>query len=287
MTPVPLASYGAVLDRAGAHEAALRNAYREMAREVRRLEPPYYAAIRLLAPSRLQPHMLCVYAFIHATDLASDSGPVALRPQRFRAWEATVRAVFADRRAEDPRLAALLHTVDRTGLPEAWVTGFVEGMAGDVDYRDFGSEAGFQAYVDRVSHPLMLLLCGVHPGCRTPEVVHALRDAADAGQRIDCLGDLADDARAGLPCLPHAGRQLREQLELAGAALGRAREVLRLLPPEFAPVMTAYLDVQRIQLRALERAGARLTRTTVRTPLLPSLKVLLAARRQPMEGVLS
>jgi phytoene synthase len=287
MKLMPLASYGAALDRAGVHKPAVRKAYREMAREVRRLERPYYAAIRLLAPLRLQPHMLCVYAFVHATDTAADSGPVALRPQRFRAWEATVRAALADRRTQDPRLAALLHTLDRTGLPEAWVATFVEGMAGDLDYRDFGSEADFQAYVDRVSHPLLLLLCGVHPGFRTPEVVDALRDAADAAQRIDCLGDLADDARAGLPCLPHAGRQLREQIELAGAALGRARDVLRLLPPELVPVMTAFLDVHRIQLRALERAGPRLTRNTVRTPLLPSLKVLLAARRQPMEGVLS
>ncbi|MFG2667074.1 phytoene/squalene synthase family protein [Streptomyces sp. NPDC048387] len=279
------ASYRAALDHAGVHDPAARTTYQDLAREVRRLEPPYYAAIRLLAPSRLQPHLLCVYAFTHATDTTSDSGPAELRPRRFRAWRTAVRAALADGRADDPRLAALLHTLERTGMPEAWVGDFVDGMAGDLDYRDFGSEAGFQAYVDRVSHPLLVLVCGVHPGCRTPEVVRALRDAAEAAQRIDCLGDLADDLRAGLPCLPHTGPQLHEQITLAGAALGRARDVLPLLPAEFVPVMTAFLDVHGIQLRALERTGPRLPRQTVRTPLLPSLKVLLAARRQHMEGV--
>ncbi|MEU7283439.1 squalene/phytoene synthase family protein [Streptomyces sp. NPDC045431] len=284
MNLVPPVSYRVVLDRAGIHEPSVRNTYRDIAREVRRLEPPYYAATRLLAPLWLQPHILCVYAFAHATDTAADSGPVDRRPQRFRTWEATVRAALTDRRADDPRLAALLLTLERTGLPEAWVGDFMDGMAGDLDYRDFGSEAGFQAYVDRVSHPLMLLLSGVHPGCRTEQVVRALRDAAEAAQRIDCLSDLADDLRAGLPCLPHTGRQLREQIELAGAALDRAGAVLPLLPPEFTPVMTAFLDVHRIQLRAVERAGPHLTRKTVRTPLTPSLKVLFAARRQHMEG---
>ncbi|MFF8641304.1 phytoene/squalene synthase family protein [Streptomyces sp. NPDC015345] len=287
MRLVPPASYRATLDRAGVHELAVRNTYRDIAREVRRLEPPYYAATRLLAPARLQPHILCLYAFAHATDTAADSGPAAGRPHRFRAWETAVRAALADRRADDPRLAALLHTLDRTGLPDTWVGTFMDGMAGDLGYRDFGSEGGFQAYVDRVSHPLMLLLSGVHPGCRTHEVVRALRDAAEAAQRIDCLSDLADDVRAGLPCLPHTGRQLRGQIELADVALGRARAVLPLLPAEFVPVMTAFLDVHRIQLRAVERAAPRLTRNTVRTPLMPSLRVLLAARRQHMEGALS
>ncbi|MFH9015323.1 squalene/phytoene synthase family protein [Streptomyces sp. NPDC017943] len=284
IAPVP---YHTVLDHAGVHAPSVRRAYRDIAREVRRLEPPYYAAIRLLAPSRLQPHILCVYAFIHATDTASDSGPAATRPDRFRAWDTAVREALAERRADNPRLAALLHALDHTGLPDAWVSDFLDGMAGDLEYRAFGSEAGFQAYVDRVSHPLMVLVCGVHPGCRTPEVVRALRDAADAGQRIDCLGDLADDLRRGLPCLPHTGRQLHAQIELAAAALGRARDVLPLMPPEFVPVMTAFLDVQRIQLRALRRAGSRLPRHTVRTPWLPSIKVLLAARRQHMEGASS
>lgn len=287
MMVVPSASYRAVLDRAGVHEPSMRSTYQDIARKVRRLEPPYYAATRLLAPSWLQPHILCVYAFAHATDTAADSGPVAGRAHRFHAWDTAVRAALADRRTDDPRLAALLHTLERTGLPETWVGTFVDGMAGDLGYRDFGSEAGFQAYVDRVSHPLMLLLSGVHPGCRTREVVRALRDAAEAAQRIDCLSDLADDVRAGRPCLPHTGWQLRGQIELARQALRRARDILPFLPPELVPVMTAFLDVHTLQLRAVERAGPRLTRTTVRPPLLASLKVLLSARRQHMKGALS
>ena len=295
--------FGRVLDLAGIREPGARRDYRAAVRTLLRADPVHCLAVRLLVPAPLQPHLLACYWFARATDAVADSGPAAGRRERFDHWSATVRRALAgetagaaadetagetagepggeptgEPAAGGPQLAAFARTVAERGLPPAWIDRFLSGMRQDAEGAGLASEEEFERYVDRVSLPYLLLLVGVHPGCREPGHARAYWLLAAACQRIDFLADLAEDSRADRARLP--GAELAVQIARARAALYAARPVLDLTPLELRPMMNAFLLMHSLHLEAVERAGERVRRRRVRHPLLPTARLLLAGHGQ-------
>ena len=283
--------FGRALDRAGITDREARRDYRTVARASLRRDPAHCLAVRMLVPAALQPHLLATYWFALATDAVADSGPPAGRRERFDRWSATVRqalnaapGVSAAPAPDpgwgggDPRLAAFARTVTERGLPTEWIHCFLTGMRQDTGCTTLRGEEEFERYVDRISLPYLLLLLGVHPGCREPRQLPGYRLLAAACQRVDFLADLAEDSgadRAGLP-----GAELTEQIARARADLRAARPVLDLTPLELRPMMNALLLMHALHLEAIERAGDRVLRRKIGHPLLPTARLLLAGHGQ-------
>jgi phytoene synthase len=284
-----IASFSAALRAAGVTDPELARVHRRIARGVARYQPEQYVALRLLAPPRLQPHLFCVYWFVHVTDELAEAGD----ERRWKEWEeAVARALESPGDPGRPgqpgqpavprMLTALRHTIAATGLPATYVQDFVDGLRGDIGLTAYGDETGFQEYVDRVALPSLLLVLGVHAPLRDPSLRPGLRDTAEAAQRIDDLADLAEDRREGLPMLVTRPEQLPGQITAARSALTGAREVLTLLAPtreaaEAAPMLRAFLDLHDVHLSAVEGAGAAVLERRVRPPLGPAIRVVLGA----------
>lgn len=273
--------FSTALRAAGVTDPALVRAHRRIARGAARYQPEQYASLRLLAPPRLQPHLLALYWFVHVTDDLAESADA----DRWKRWEEAVDgAVLDGGPGAPPLLAVLRHTLTVTGLPAACVRDFVDGLRGDLGLEGYGDEAGFQRYVDRVALPSLMLVLGVHAPLREASLRPRLRDAAEAAQRVDDLADLAEDRREGLPVLVSRPDQLPWQIEAARSALVRAREILDLLGPgtaaaEARPMLRAFLDLHDVHLSAIERAGPTVLTHPVGPPLLPAIRVALTALR--------
>jgi 15-cis-phytoene synthase len=265
------------LDAAGITDRDMRRGYRGVLRSLLRADPAHCVAVRCLVPPALQPHLLAAYWFGDTADTAADSGPRTGRTERFDRW--TDAALLAlDGGSTDPRMAAFVHTVTECQLPVAWIHRFLDGMREDAHCTVLHSEEEFQRYVDRVSLPYLMLLLGVHPGCRGDEKTEAFRQLAALCQRVDFLADLADDTRAVRARL--SGPTPADQVARARTALRAALPVLDLTPPELRPMMNAFLHMHALHLDAIERSGDRILRRTVRHPLLPTLRLLLTSPGQ-------
>ena len=292
------------LDRAGIQDRRSRHGYRTLAREMLRADTAYYAAVRLLIPANLQPHVLAAYWFAHTADTVADSGPAAGRLARYDAWAAAARRDLNCRHLTDrdltnfarcdARMAAFARTVADCGLPASRIERLLDGMRGDaalggpVDGAPLGAdlpdEAAFQRYVDRVSWPFLLLLVGVHPACQSTDTELDFRTLAAGCQRVDFLADLADDVRADRARLPGTPRALAQQVARAREDLGAARLVLHHTPPELLPMMRAFLRMHAVRLGAVERAGAALVHRKVRQPALATARVFAAALKEARHG---
>jgi 15-cis-phytoene synthase len=214
-------SLGRALTRAGITDRRSRRGYRAISRTLPRADASHYLAVRLLVPATLQPHLLAAYWFAHAADTAADSGPLAGRRERFDDWSAAAWRAIEERTPAGARMSAFVRTMDVCGLPAEFIGRLLAGMRGDTERVGLDDEAAFESYVDQVSLPFLMLLVGVHPGCRAPEHENDFRRLAAACQRIDFLADLAADTRASRARLPGP------PMALARGAWGGLRRIHR------------------------------------------------------------
>ncbi|MBB5868316.1 phytoene synthase [Allocatelliglobosispora scoriae] len=271
-------------------------------------EPVGYLIVRLLMPRMLQRHALAVAWFVCATDDIVDNGPRERRPARFTAWDRQVRAGLAldgPVAGAKPELAAFLHTVRECRLTDTLVHECLDGLRDDLHFTGVRSEQDFQAYVDRVTMPLLQLIMAVHPQARGPEFTTALRHLGEACQRIDILDDLASDLRAGRLFLPadelagigvtpedlFAGRVpaqlhpvLAEWARRAREGLVTARCLLTVAPRELRPLIDVIVRGHEARLAGLERAGLRLVRRRVLPPILPALRIVTQGMMRRVAG---
>ncbi|MFI8997777.1 squalene/phytoene synthase family protein [Streptomyces sp. NPDC053542] len=289
------------MDAAEVRGSEARADYVKVAQFMQRREPAGYAAVRLLTPPHFQPHVLAGYAFASFTDDLCDHGPVQERIQRFNAWAGQIRAALDSGTARHPLLRAFLYTSALRDLPRHWIESYLEGARIDLDFPGFATEADYQAYVDQLTWPFLMITAGLaQEGGGSPEFAQSCRLVADAGQRTDILTDLAEDLREGRLYLPldaleqHgvdradlvAGRDVPGVRELisdaAGKAHGTLREATRLLdelPDEYGPLMRFVLDLHHQRLETVVAMGAAVTRRPARDNPVTCLRLVARARR--------
>lgn len=289
------------MDAAGVRGSEARADYLKVAQFMQRREPAGYAAVRLLTPAHFQPHALAGYAFASFTDDLCDRGTVAERTRRLDAWAGQIRAALDSGTTRHPLLRAFLHTSTLRDLPRHWIESYLVGARIDLDFPGFATEADYQAYVDQLTWPFLMITSGLaQQGGGTPEFAQSCRLVADAGQRTDILTDLAEDLRDGRLYLPldalerhgvtradlDAGRDVpgvRTLLsEAADKAHGTLREATRLLdelPEEHGPLMRFVLDLHHQRLETVVAMGPAVTRRPARDNPVACLRLLARARR--------
>lgn len=293
-------SWRRCLDAARIHGDALRSDYTRAAVRLLRREPAGYTALRLLAPEELQPHITAGYAFASYTDDVGDHGTVAERIRRFQSWSNKVVAALDGGSAHHPLLRAFLHTAGERSLPRRWIDAYLTGARVDLDFPGFTTEADYQAYVDQLTWPFLMLTTGLLP--RTGgerEFAASCRLLADACQRTDILTDLAADLGQGRLYLPTGdlerfgverrdldrGREtaavralLSATAETAEETLRRARGFVEDVEHRCRPMAHFIVDLHHQRLARVRAAGCAATRRPVRDDPLACLRLLHRTR---------
>ncbi|MFD0381609.1 squalene/phytoene synthase family protein [Streptomyces stramineus] len=197
--------WGRTLTAAGIQSPQLRDDYTRQCALVSAYRRHAYAAVRLLLPTALTPHVIAATAFMHHTDTLLDQGPAEARADgTFTEWEKDVRDGLATGESGHPVLRPLLHTVSAHPRLRGHVEEFLAGAPMDRDFTGFATEADYQAYVDAYSLPaFMLIACLLLATDADPAESRALcRAYIDGSQRLDFVNDLAEDLCDGRLTLP-------------------------------------------------------------------------------------
>nr|WP_275409201.1 squalene/phytoene synthase family protein [Streptomyces sp. SID12501] len=264
-------------------------------------EPAGHVAVRLLMPARLQPHILAGYAFASFTDDLCDRGTVAERTHRYEGWAEQVRTALDTGTARHPLLRAFLHTAEARELPRSWVDSYLLGAEIDLDFGGFTIEDDYQAYIDKLTWPFLMITSGLSmPGGGSSAYADSCRLLADACQRTDFLTDLAEDLRDGRLYLPtddlekhgvvradlERGRDLPGVRSLlsataatAHATLHEATRIVAELPAEQRTLTRFVILLHDHRLRRAAAMGAAVTRRPVRDNPVACLRLLARSHR--------
>ncbi|MGY1501259.1 phytoene/squalene synthase family protein [Streptomyces sp. QTS52] len=268
-------------------------------------EPAGHVAVRLLMPARLQPHTLAGYAFASFTDDLCDRGTVAERTRRYESWAGQVRTALDTGTARHPLLRAFLHTAEARELPRSWVDSYLVGAEIDLDFGGFTTEDDYQAYIDKLTWPFLMITSGLSmPGGGSRAYADSCRLLADACQRTDFLTDLAEDLRDGRLYLPtddlekhgavradlEQGRDLPGVRSLlsataatAHATLREATRIVAELPAEQRTLTRFVILLHDQRLRRAATMGATVTRRPVRDNPVTCLRLLARSHRPDLD----
>ncbi|MEU4212496.1 squalene/phytoene synthase family protein [Streptomyces sp. NPDC026206] len=287
------------LTLAGIHDAQLRGDYTRQRDLVSAYRRHAYAAVRLLLPSPLVPHVIAATAFMHHTDTLLEASPAGGRAEdACAAWEKEVRDALATGRSGEPVLRPLLHTVSVHPSLRGHVQEFLAGAHMDRDFTGFAGEADYQRYVDAYSLPaFMLIACLLLEPDAEPAAVRRLcRAYIDGSQRLDFVNDLAEDLCEGRLTLPEEalkhhgvsrgdlaqGRDtpavralLTELLAQARRDLLASRRLPRLAPPAHRAFTRAVIALEVLTADAAMAKGAGLLRSSARPSLPTALGILV------------
>ncbi|MFE0734674.1 squalene/phytoene synthase family protein [Streptomyces sp. NPDC058855] len=277
--------WGRVLDRAEVWDRDARTGYTVQRRAVRRFAPAEYTAVRLLLPAPLQPDVVILVAFMHATDDRIDRGPRAGREAALRAWRRQVHSALESGTSPVPGLRILAHTVGRHPALRGRVAAFLDGAEAEVGWERFGSEADVDRYVREYSLPALMLSMGLlAPAGDDGSFEEACLALITAMQRLDFLEDLAEDLaegriglsdealaahglsadvlRTGKAPAGQVSALITSRADVAARALAAARPLTARADRPARPFVRALLDVQKLRLAAVRRAGTTLTTRT-------------------------
>ncbi|MFI9724067.1 phytoene/squalene synthase family protein [Streptomyces sp. NPDC052396] len=254
-----------------------------------------YAAVRLLLPAALVPHVIAATAFMHRTDTlldrAEDEGVSWAR------WEKEVRAALATGDTTDPELRPLLHTLSVHPALRGPIEDFLTGASLDREFTGFPDEADYQRYVDAYSLPAFMLIASLllAPDADPLAARQLCRAYIDGSQRLDFVNDLAEDLGSGRLTLPvttlarhgvsredlERGRDtagvrslLRTLLEQARGDLLAARPLVRLAPPANRAFVRAVIELEVRTADAAQAKDVALLGGSARPPVLTALRVL-------------
>lgn len=298
-------SWQRCLDAAGVTSGSDRAAYLKAKQFMLSREPAGHLAVRLLIPDRLQPHILAGYAFASFTDDLCDKGTVPERTRRYEGWAEQVRTALDTGRASHPLLRAFLHTAEKRELPRSWVDSYLVGAQIDLDFTGFTTEDDYQAYIETLTWPFLMITSGLSmPGGGSEEYADSCRLLADACQRTDFLTDLAEDLRDGRLYLPtddlekhgvtrqdlEQGRNLPGVRSLlsatastAHATLREATRIIAELPEEQRPLTRFVILLHDHRLRRARAMGAAVTRGPVRDNPIECARILARSHRQSLD----
>ncbi|MGW2602388.1 squalene/phytoene synthase family protein [Streptomyces klenkii] len=294
------------LTAAGIHAPRLRDDYTRQRSLVAAYRRHAYAAVRLLLPAEVVPHVIAATAFMHHTDTLLDRGAAEAgnaAAEDAAAWEKEVADALASGESGHPVLRALLHTVSVHPRMKGRVEEFLAGASLDRDFTGFADEAGYQRYVDAYALPAFMLvaclLLAPDTGAGTDGAAGSralCRAYIDGSQRLDFVNDLAEDLRDGRLALPaealerhgvsradlERGRDTPGTRALLAASLDRARRDL--LPgrrlPGFAPpahraFIRAFVSLEVLTADAALGKGVALFGGSARPAVPAALGVLL------------
>jgi phytoene synthase len=302
------------LDAAAITDPVLRADYTGARGEMARYKREAYLAVRLLLPRPLVPHVLVATAFMHRTDDLLDSGVPAERAGRYRDWEREVRAALDGGSGTVPLVRALAHSAGVHPPLREHVVAFLDTALNDLDLTGFEAEADYQRYIDAYSLPALMVVAGLlAPQGSGPtadaDYRAACRTYIDGSQRLDFVNDLAEDLAAGRFTVPgdtlkryrvtqddlERGRDTPEVRALLEYLLGRARRSLvqgralvRLVPADGRPLVSALVELDLLTADAAVAKGPGLLRGSARPPVPAALALLLReyrrARRRGWSG---
>ncbi|WP_424892762.1 phytoene/squalene synthase family protein [Streptomyces sp. XH2] len=223
-------TWGRTLTAAGIHGPRLRDDYTRQRSLVAAYRRHAYAAVRLLLPAEVVPHVIAATAFMHHTDTLLDRGSAGAgvpagggrAGEDAAAWEKEVAGALASGESGHPVLRPLLHTVSVHPGMKGHIEEFLAGASLDRDFTGFADESEYQRYVDAYALPAFMLVAGLvlapdagsRPGCDAgpgpgpgPGAGAAgsrtlCRAYIDGSQRLDFVNDLAEDLRDGRLALP-------------------------------------------------------------------------------------
>ncbi|MFI9649355.1 squalene/phytoene synthase family protein [Streptomyces sp. NPDC052040] len=289
------------LTAAGIRDPELRGDYGAQRRLVARFRPASYLAVRLLLPRPVLPHAVAATALMHHGDNLLDTGPRAQRAAAWASWEQQVRQVLDTGTGSDPLLRALAHTLAAHPRLRGPVEDYLSTATAELDFTGFADERDYQAYLDAYALPAFMLVATLlGPEHDEGPYRAACRTFIDGSQRLDFVNDLAEDipeGRLGIPAETlHRFSVTREDLaarrdtpgvrDLVSHQIGQARAALEaaaalpaLAPAPFRPLIGALVRIEMLTADAALARGAALLRGSARPPLVPSLRVLLTARR--------
>ncbi|MEU8549149.1 squalene/phytoene synthase family protein [Streptomyces roseoverticillatus] len=255
-------TWGRTLTAAGIHGPRLRDDYTRQRSLVAAYRRHAYAAVRLLLPAEVVPHVIAATAFMHHTDTlldqgAADTGDAAggyPAGEDVAAWQKEVADALASGESGHPVLRPLLHTVSVHPGLKGHIEEFLAGASLDRDFTGFADEAEYQRYVDAYALPAFMLVAGLvlapeagsGPGSGPAAGSRALcRAYIDGSQRLDFVNDLAEDLRDGRLTLP---AEALERHGVSRADLERGRDT-----PGTRALLAASLDRARHDLLAGRR----------------------------------
>ncbi|MFJ4528409.1 squalene/phytoene synthase family protein [Streptomyces sp. SID8375] len=289
------------LDAAGIHDPRMRDDFTRQRAVVARYKRAAYAAVLLLLPRPLAPHVIAAVAFMHHTDNLLDQGPLPQRAAAYAAWEKEVNQALATGTSDHPVIRPLLHTGACHPRLLVHAKDFLRTATTELEFTGFATESDYQRYLDEYSLPAFLLVAGLLvPGDEPAGYRAACRTYIDGSQRLDFVNDLAEDlsdgrltipedallshgvTRAGLvqaQDTPGARALLRHLLQQARAALAASHCVTGFLPPANRPFVRALIALEEATTDAAEAKGPGLLTAPARPAVSAMLKILLREYR--------
>ncbi|MCF3106116.1 squalene/phytoene synthase family protein [Streptomyces roseoverticillatus] len=255
-------TWGRTLTAAGIHGPRLRDDYTRQRSLVAAYRRHAYAAVRLLLPAEVVPHVIAATAFMHHTDTLLDQGAGGdAGGEDVAAWEKEVADALASGESGHPVLRPLLHTVSVHPGLKGRIEEFLAGASLDRDFTGFADEAEYQRYVDAYAFPAFMLIAGLvlapdagsgpaddagsGPGSGVAGSRALCRSYIDGSQRLDFVNDLAEDLRDGRLALP---AEALERHGVSRADLERGRDT-----PGTRALLAVSLDRARRDLLASRR----------------------------------
>ncbi|MFF7727015.1 phytoene/squalene synthase family protein [Streptomyces sp. NPDC008001] len=292
MTP-----WSRTLTAAGIDGPQLRDDYTRQRSVVAAYRRHAYAAVRLLLPAKLVPHVIAATAFMHHTDKLLDRKGPGPDGEDFAAWEKEVAGGLATGESGHPVLRPLLHTVSAHPRLEGHIGRFLAGAPLDRDFTGFAGEAEYQRYVDAYSLPaFMLVACLLlTPDAEETGGRELCRAYIDGSQRLDFVNDLAEDLRDGRLTLseetlqqhgvsradleqgrdtPGVRALLTDSLASARRDLLASRGLHRFAPPAHRAFIRAFVSLEVLTADAAARKGTGVLRGAARPSVPAALGVL-------------
>ncbi len=236
-----------------------------------------FPVLSLLAPRRLAPHIMTLYAYCRAVDDIGDEAS-GDRLALLDRWEADLRrAVVAGTPTADPVLRAAAASARHLHLPLAPYLDLVQANRQDQMIHEYATFADLRAYAALSANPVGRLYLAIH-GIHDP-AADALADEICTGlQLVNFLQDVAEDLEQrervylpqdqlryhgisrsdlaigpGGPAWPRLRRLLAAQRESARAMLDRGLALPGLLSGRLAAAVWVFGQAGHMVLDALDR----------------------------------
>ncbi|MEU1150919.1 squalene/phytoene synthase family protein [Streptomyces sp. NPDC005863] len=292
-----MSSWDAALDAAGVRGGQLRADFSRQRRVVSRYRFAQYAAVRLLLPGAVVPHVVAATAFMHHTDhLLDQGGSLEERSAAYEWWVKQVRQALVTGRSEHGVLRAMSYTCGVFPQLAVLMEEFLGGTVVELDFAGFGTEEDYQRYVEAYSLPAFMVVAHVlAPGADAVGYRKACRLFIDGSQRLDFVNDLAEDLRVGRLNIPRsvldrhgvgrgdlvAGRRLAgagdligRELDEACACLGAGRAMVGYLPVAHRALGRALIGMEEATAEAARVKGAGLLVSSARPAVFRALGLL-------------
>ncbi len=232
----------------------------------RRARNFYYSFVLL---GRAEHDAMCaVYAFMrHCDDLSDDCPDTARARVLIERWRAGLEAALGGHPPEHPVWPAFCHVVGRYGIPHSCFRDMIDGVASDVEPRQFASFQDLYRYCYQVAGVAGLSVIHIL-GFQSPRALELAEKCGVAFQLTNILRDVAEDAARGRVYIPSedlARFGLSREAMLRGCGEGdflglmrfeaaRARAYYR----ESEEIVSLVRDRNRAALRALIEIYSRL-----------------------------